>query len=78
MALRTKSLLSFRGLIDSDVVNDPDFTANTAVPAEFAGSLAGERFIGHLGRNQEMVFFSQGLIPLAIDRRSFGIPRRST
>ena len=33
--------------IDIDVANDPCSTANTAVPAEFAGLLAVERFIGN-------------------------------
>jgi hypothetical protein len=44
--------------IDVDVVNDPDSTANRAVPAlavpaEFAGFSAVERFIGYLGRNSK-------------------------
>jgi hypothetical protein len=38
--------------IDSDVANDPDSTANTAVPAEFAGVLAADRFIGSAGLNR--------------------------
>ena len=33
-------------LIDSEVANDPDVTANTAVPAGFAAPLPAERFIG--------------------------------
>ncbi len=36
---------------DTDVANDPWLTANTAVPAEFAGRLAAERFIGDVGHN---------------------------
>jgi hypothetical protein len=31
---------------DSEVARDPDSTANTAVPAEFAAVLTAERFIG--------------------------------
>jgi hypothetical protein len=42
-------------IIDSDVVNDRFSTANTAVPAEFAGFLAVERFINNLGRNRKRV-----------------------
>ncbi len=42
------------GIIDADVANDPDSTANTAVPAEFAGFSAVERFIGYLGRNRPL------------------------
>jgi hypothetical protein len=40
--------------IDSDVANDPNSTANTAVPAEFAGVLAAERFIGSAGLNNAL------------------------
>jgi polysaccharide biosynthesis protein PslE len=36
-------------VVDSDAANDPDFTANTAVPAESAGVPAAERFIGSAG-----------------------------
>jgi hypothetical protein len=42
-------LLSKAGFIDADVANDPNFTANKAVPAVF---LAVERFSGYLGRNR--------------------------
>jgi hypothetical protein len=38
-------------IIDSDAANDPNSTANTAVPAEFAGVLAAEEFIGSAGPN---------------------------
>jgi hypothetical protein len=40
----------------SDIANGWPWTANTAVPAEFAGRLAAERFIGNAGRNR--VLFS--------------------
>jgi hypothetical protein len=39
------------GIIGSDIANGRCSTANTAVPAEFAGKLAAERFIGNAGRN---------------------------
>jgi hypothetical protein len=39
-------------LIDTDVANDPCSTANTAVPAEFAGCLVAQRFIGNAGHNK--------------------------
>jgi len=41
-----------RYVIDVDVANDPCSAANAAVPAEFAGQLAVERFIGNVGRNR--------------------------
>ena len=48
--LFTDYIRNFRilALIDADVADDPDFTANTAVPAEFAGFSAVERFLGYL------------------------------
>jgi len=39
-------------VIDTDIANDPCSTANMAVPAEFAGQWAAERFIGKVGRNK--------------------------
>jgi hypothetical protein len=38
-------------LIDSEVANDLHSTANTAVPAGFAGLLPAERFISNLEIN---------------------------
>jgi hypothetical protein len=38
--------------IASDIANGWHLTANTAVPAEFAGTLAAERFLGNVGRNR--------------------------
>jgi RNA polymerase sigma-70 factor, ECF subfamily len=43
---------------DTDVVNDPCSTANAAVPAGFAGSLAADWFIGNVGRNRRVVTLS--------------------
>jgi selenocysteine-specific elongation factor len=40
-------------LIDTDIVNEQRSAAKAAVPAGFAGSLAADRFIGNLGRNNE-------------------------
>jgi hypothetical protein len=44
-----KVVLQYR-IIDTDVVNDPYFAANAAVPAGFAGSRTADRFFGNLGR----------------------------
>jgi hypothetical protein len=49
--------------IDSDAVNDPNSTANTAVPAEFAGFFTAERFIGNLGHNSAFRKTAQERLP---------------
>ncbi|MBN2580475.1 MAG: hypothetical protein JXB10_15935, partial [Pirellulales bacterium] len=45
-------LLRVFAFIDADAAHDRSSTANTAVPAEFAGLLAAERFIGNAGLNK--------------------------
>ena len=40
--------------IDSEVVNDPHFVANAAVPAGLAAFFSAERFIGNLGLNNRI------------------------
>jgi hypothetical protein len=42
--------------IDADIANGLNSTANTSVPAEFAGFPAVERFISNVGLNNETVF----------------------
>ena len=44
----------FEIFIDSEVVNDPHFAANAAVPAGFATFFSAERFIGNLGLNRNL------------------------
>jgi len=50
-------------IIDTDIVNDSCSTANTAVPAKFAGLPAAKRFVGNVGCNKKKNacrFFSIG------------------
>jgi hypothetical protein len=46
-------MMPFSVFLDTDVTNDPDSAANTAVSAEFAGVLVAKRFIGSAGLNSE-------------------------
>jgi hypothetical protein len=55
-------------IIDSEVANDRHSTANTAVPAGFAGLPSAERFISNLDINSFDIFSSSdasSVLPIA-------------
>jgi hypothetical protein len=52
-------------VIDANIANDSDSTANTSVPAEFAGFPAVEWFISNVGLNKK--FFIACLFLLLCD-----------
>ena len=41
--------MRYDSFVDTEVANDPDFTANTAAPAEFAATVSVEGFFGNPG-----------------------------
>ncbi|MBN2579679.1 MAG: hypothetical protein JXB10_11875 [Pirellulales bacterium] len=61
-------------VIDADAANDRGSTANTAVPAEFAGFLAVERFIGNAGLNksEKMAVSAPLALTLTLSQRERG------
>jgi hypothetical protein len=59
-------------VIDVDVANDPYSAANTAVPAEFAGFVAVERFISHVGCNK--ISLNRGFAPRHVHGNNFFLP----